>query len=76
MREIFELLLARCAKALSACPAWRTQTCCATSCIPACGSNTTAKMQKRTGPAILERLDFSDDPVDYRVLCGIAAAQK
>ena len=37
MREIFELLLARCAKCFERLPAWRTPTCCATSCIPAYG---------------------------------------
>ena len=37
MLDIFELLLARCAQNLSVCPAWRTRTCCATSCIPAYG---------------------------------------
>ena len=47
MREIFELLLANCARSFERLPVWRTLTFCATSCIRACGSNITAKMQKR-----------------------------
>ena len=47
MREIFELLLARCARSFERLPAWRTRTFCGTSCIPACGSNTTANRPKR-----------------------------
>ena len=34
-------------EASSVCPAWRTRTFCGTSCIPACGSNTTANRPKR-----------------------------
>ena len=38
MREIFRVAAGTlCQNVLSACPAWRTLTCCATSCIPAYG---------------------------------------
>ena len=61
MKEIFELLLAQCAQSLNACPAWRTQTCCATSFTPAYGSNTTAKQPSRPAAVAEWRLclDFS-----------------
>ena len=47
MKEIFELLLAQCAQSFERLPAWRTQTCYATSFTPAYGSNTTAKQPSR-----------------------------
>ena len=48
-------------RALNACPAWRTQTCCATSFTPAYGSNTTAKQPSRPAAVAEWRLclDFS-----------------
>ena len=56
MKEILSCCWRSVPRALNACPAWRTQTCCATSFTPAYGSNTTAKQPSR--PAAVAECGF------------------